>query len=208
MISLTLYLIFVTTVLVIMITPGPSVMVAVVHGMRYGWRRVIWVGLGDISANFLQMVAAVAGLGLILQTSAHAFLAIKLAGVAYLLWLGIKLLRSDTAFGVAQQAKANARTWHWHFRQGFVVAGTSPKAILFYGALLPQFLSADLPLVPQFLVLATTCATIDFAIILVYGWLADHGSDRLRQSGLGGWINKISGTMMLGAAGLMASLQR
>lgn len=208
MIPLPLYLIFVTTVLVVMITPGPSVMVAVVHGMRYSWRQVVWVGFGDISANFLQMIAAVAGLGLILQTSAHAFLAIKLAGVAYLLWLGVKLLRSDAAFGIDQQAKAAARAWHWHFRQGFIVAGTSPKAILFYGALFPQFISADLPLAPQFIVLALTCATIDFAIILFYGWVADHGGTRLNRSGFGRWINKISGGMMLGAAGFMASLQR
>ncbi|MBO9466193.1 LysE family translocator [Tropicibacter sp. R15_0] len=208
MISLTLYLVFILTVFIVMITPGPSVMVAVVHGMRYGWQRVIWVGLGDISANFLQMIAAVAGLGLILQTSAYAFFVIKAAGVLYLLWLGIKLLRSKAAFGVGAQAQAAPRPWHWHYRQGFIVAGTSPKAILFYGALFPQFLSPDLPLAPQFALLALTCALIDFAIILAYCWVADQGGSKLSQSGLGAWINKISGGMMLGAAGLMASLQR
>lgn len=204
--TLSLYLIYVMTVVVVMVTPGPSVMVGVVHGMQYGWRRVVFVGLGDISANMLQMMAAVAGLGLILAQSATAFTLLKLAGVGYLIWLGIKLLRSDSAFGATRALQTTPpRPLFWHYRQGFVVAATSPKAILFYGALFPQFITPEAPLAPQFTLLALTCSVIDFSIILAYGWLADRGGSALSRSGAARWINRISGGMMLGAAGILAA---
>jgi threonine/homoserine/homoserine lactone efflux protein len=207
--ELTTYLGFLVLVLAVLLTPGPSVTLGIVHGMTYGARRAVYTALGDISANMLQMIAAVAGLGLILAQSATLFWAIKVAGVAYLAWLGARMIVRSFRHRAPIEARGGraARTGIWHFRQGFVVAATSPKAILFYGALFPQFINPGADLLPQFLLLAATCALLDFSIVCSYAALASAGARHL-ASGNACWIDRIGGVMMLGAAGMLARAQR
>jgi len=203
------YLGFLVLVLAVLLTPGPSVTLGIVHGMTYGARRTAYTALGDISANMLQMIAAVAGLGLILAQSAALFLVIKIAGVAYLAWLGVRMIRRSfrARMPVEVHVARAAKSRTWHFRQGFVVAGTSPKAILFYGALFPQFITPGADLLPQFLLLAATCAALDFCIVWGYAAIAAAGARQFAARGAH-WVDRIGGTMMLGAAGLLARAQR
>ncbi|MFD0857667.1 LysE family translocator [Roseovarius aquimarinus] len=203
------YLGFLALVLAVLLTPGPSVTLGIVHGMADGARRAAFTVLGDISANMLQMIAAVAGLGLILAQSATLFLAIKIAGVAYLAWLGFRMIRRSFRVRppVEVAAQGAPRSRWWHFRQGFIVAGTSPKAILFYGALFPQFIDPAAPLWSQFAILAITCAILDFWIVWGYAALAALGARRFAGAG-GAWIDRIGGIMMLGAAAWLARAQR
>jgi len=205
------FLSFLLIVGAVLLTPGPSVALGMVHGMTYGAHRAAFTAAGDISANFLQMLAAVAGLGIILAQSATLFMAVKLAGIAYLVWLAIVMLRRSfrtaSVSRLASIEKATPKPALWHYRQGFIVAATSPKAVLFYGALFPQYISPEFDMLPQFMLLALTCMLLDFAIICGYAALAEQG---MQRSGLDGskWIDRIGGTMMLGAAAALARSQR
>lgn len=202
-----LYSTFLLTVLVVMLSPGPSTVVAAVQSMTHGIRAGVLTALGDISANFLQMIAAVAGLGVLLSQSAIAFTIVKFLGVAYLAFLGIKMFfAKESPFDkkLRPHSTDQKSSFH-HFQKGFLVAGTSPKAILFYGALFPQFLIFDQPLFSQFLLLAFTCSIIDFLSVLAYVLVAHRGASTLKSSDGGQAFNRVGGAMMLGAAGLLMS---
>ena len=205
--SFEVYTVFFITVFVVMVTPGPSTVLGAVQGMTYGTRAGVFTAFGDISANFLQMVAAVAGLGLILAQSVVLFTAIKIAGVLYLAYIGIKMIRSKGSFASATGASEarEERSAFSHYRRGFYVAGTSPKAILFYGALFPQFINPEAALLGQFALMSLTCMIVDFIIVVCYSALAARSADALLNRGLGQRINRIGGGMMLGASALLAT---
>ncbi|MFD0917423.1 LysE family translocator [Pseudahrensia aquimaris] len=208
--TLTTYLAFVGTALIILLSPGPATMLATTHGMRFGWRKVWATGFGDISANFVQIVIAVTGLGIVLATSELAFNALKIVGVGYLIYLAIKLFRSSgpTLPTVTEVQMREQKSFRWRYGQGFIVSFTSPKAIAFYGALFPQFTTPDQALLPQFALLAATVATLDLICVMGYAVLADRAGTRLLAGGKGVLINRISGGALLFAAGLLALASR
>jgi len=142
-------------------TPGPAVLLAVSNSVSVGPGRAMLGSLGNALGLFLVSAVAMAGLGVVLSTSAAAFLTLKLAGAGYLVYLGIKQWRSGAnGFADADQAQqpGGMRGSLKLFLNGVTVAVTNPKAILFFTALFPQFLVADVPATEQFLVLTATFA--------------------------------------------------
>ena len=118
-------------------------------------------------------------------------------GVAYLAWIGFKLMFSR-ASQVGPQAAARGRL----FRQGFVTSSANPYAVVFFGALFPQFIDPALPVWPQLLILGVTYLVVDGVILIIWGWAALRTLGRVKSlTGL--WINRISGALMLGAAALL-----
>ncbi|MFK8034749.1 MAG: LysE family translocator [Hyphomicrobiales bacterium] len=138
------WVIFLATVLGVSIIPGPSTFVAFAHGATYGWSRSAFTALGNCMASMFQASAASAGLGLVITSSAILFVAIKYAGAAYLIYVGIQLWR-NAAQRVSLTPEAEARDGRPKklFVGGFSVAISNPKAIAFFTALFPQFLSVD-----------------------------------------------------------------
>ncbi|MDW4500098.1 LysE family translocator [Sulfitobacter sp. D35] len=196
------YLIYLAAVAVFFATPpDTSQLLIVSNAIRHGLRRSLWTVAGDLSANALQMTAAAFGLAAVIATSAQAFAVIKWAGVAYLAWIGLSLmLRAEpemrTGAGVAG-------TRLRLFRQGFVTSLANPFAVVFFGALFPQFIDPALPLLPQLLILGATYLAVDGAILLGWGWLGR------RAAGLIGTrsravVNRVCGGLMIAAAGLLA----
>ena len=120
-------------------------------------------------------------------------------GVAYLVWIGLQLLlsrpRSD-----APEAASGGRL----FRQGFVTSSANPYAVVFFGALFPQFIDANLPVWPQLLILGVTYLVVDGVILVLWGWAALRTLGRIKALG-GVWINRISGALMIGAAALLGA---
>jgi len=203
------YLTFLALVAIILLTPGPSVALGIVHGAKYGPARAGLTALGDISANILQMIAAVSGLGLILTQSATLFTVIKIAGVLYLAYLGTMMIfKSFKPAPPKDVALPKVLSPFGQARQGFIVAGTSPKAILFYGALFPQFIQPQMDILPQFILLSATCVILDFLIIWSYGALAGVGAQWIEKGENSRWIDRIGGSAMLLAAGHVARLER
>ncbi|MEO1613794.1 MAG: LysE family transporter, partial [Pseudomonadota bacterium] len=154
-----------------------------------------------LSANAIQMTAAAFGLAALIASSAEAFQIVKWAGVAYLAWIGISLMRSRGAADGpgAGAARAPLRL----FRQGFVTSMANPFAVVFFGALFPQFIDPATPVLPQLAILGATYLVVDGAILLAWGWLGLRAGAFFRQRGAA-VLNRICGALMVAAAALLA----
>ena len=193
-----IWLVFVGTVVVFMLTPGPSHILMLSNSISNGFNKSIATAAGDLSANFLQMLCAAIGLASLLHEFQHAFTIIKWAGVAYLLYIGYKLIRSHVntiATGLVRSRKA----LYW---QGFITSAANPKAVIFFAALFPQFIYAEQPLLPQFVALSLTYLIIDGLFLCSYGKFAGHLAVRL-NSRIGQHLNQIAGGLLVMVAILL-----
>ena len=197
------YLIYLAAVAVFFATPpDTSQLLIISNSVRHGLRRSAYTIAGDLTANSLQMTGAAFGLAAIIATSASAFVWIKWIGVAYLVWIGVQLIVSkDRPEDVA--AAPSGQSFRL-FRQGFVTSMANPFAVVFFGALFPQFIDPALPVLPQLLILGVTYLVVDGAILLVWGWLGVRAATALQRFSLG-LVNKVCGAMMIGAAALLAN---
>ena len=198
--TLDLWLAYVGTVLVLMSSPGPSQLLMLSNSMGSGFRRALATAAGDLSANFLQMIVASAGLAGLVVSSGEFFRVAKWAGVGYLVFLGLRMWRATpTATATEGEGRRSARSLYW---QGFLTSAANPKAIIFFAALFPQFLDLSEALVPQFAILSATYLTIDGAFLATYGKGAEWFSSRLR-GGSGRILGRVSGSLLIGAAVLL-----
>ncbi|MBU2999435.1 LysE family translocator [Roseovarius nubinhibens] len=197
------YLIYLAAVAVFFATPpDTSQLLIISNSVRYGLRRSAYTIAGDLTANSLQMTGAAFGLAAIIATSASAFVWIKWLGVAYLVWIGLQLiLAKDRPEDVAATASGQSARL---FRQGFVTSMANPFAVVFFGALFPQFIDPMMPVLPQLLILGLTYLVVDGAILLLWGWLGLRAAAALRRFSFG-LVNKICGALMIAAAMLLAS---
>lgn len=163
------WLLFVVTVFFVSATPGPNMLLAMSHGIRFGLRGALPTMAGLLLALGLIMAGSAAGLGALLVTSERLFSVVKYAGAAYLVWLGYQAWRAP----VSEQSTMHevvALSRGQRFRSGFLVAMSNPKAFVFFTALFPQFMRADAPQLPQLLVLAGTFYVIESSWQLVYAF--------------------------------------
>ena len=184
------WLIYLIAAVGLSLTPGPNSLLALTNGALHGHRRTLWTVAGG-ALGFVAVIAlSMLGIGTLLQASASALLVLKWVGGAYLVWLGIQLWRApplqlqpsaDTPFARRSQL----------FRQGLFAAVSNPKALLFYGAFLPQFLAPARSLWPQFAVMAGTFAAIE----CVVEYLLARMAHRIRPvlEGYGKRFNRICG---------------
>ncbi len=196
------YLLYLATVAVFFAQPpGTSQLLLISNSIRHGLRRSAWTIAGDLSANSIQMTAAAFGLATVIATSAEAFLWIKWLGVAYLVWVGLRLILVKEPAGAV--GAGNGGSPAHLFRQGFVTSMANPYAVIFFGSLFPQFIDPALPIVPQLLVLGLTYLVIDGVLLLVWGWLGTRAVHALKRTSMG-VINKVCGALMIAAAALLA----
>ena len=196
------WIVYVTAILVMMSTPGPSQLLMLTNSAANGFRRSSFTLFGDLTANFCQMLAAGLGLAVILLAFEHALTLIKWAGVAYLLWLGIKKLRDSTARDDATLSDTTPTSIKTLWLQGFITSAANPKAVVFFAALFPQFIDPNGAFWLQFSVLSTTYLVIDGTILSAYGISASWLSERLRGS-TRVWLDRIGGSFLILAAVLL-----
>lgn len=196
--TLEIYLAYLATVLVFFVhPPGPSQLLFIAHSMRYDVRNALPTMAGDLSANSLQIAIAGFGLAGLIHLSAGFFFVIKWFGVVYLVWIGIRAIRSGSSKAAAPARKGRL------FRQGFITSAANPYAVVFFAALFPQFIDPALPLTRQIVILGATYLFIDGTILLLMGAAAEK-----LTATLGGrfhaWANRLSGIFMILAAILLA----
>ncbi len=197
------YILYLAAVAVFFATPpDTSQLLIISNSIRYGLKRCIWTIAGDLSANCLQMTGAAFGLAAVIATSADAFLWIKWLGVAYLAWIGLQLIL--TKENDAEISVGSSGTRFRLYRQGFVTSMANPFAVVFFGALFPQFIDPASPIAPQLLILGMTYTVVDGTILVVWGWLGVRATNGLKRISIG-TINRICGSLMIAAAGLLAS---
>lgn len=196
---------FVAASLILTMTPGPSILLGVVHSMKYGSRKTVATALGDISANFLQMILVAIGLGVIIASSELAFSIIKWFGVVTLLYMGIKMLFTKPQKNQSISTQEAIPT-HNLFISGFLVAAGNPKAIVFFTAFFPQFIDPAQPLFQQMAIMCPTMAVLDFAWVMIYalsakkflGFMHDHPM----------YLNRVGGSALVAASGFLAFTNR
>lgn len=194
-------LLFIGAEMIFSLTPGPTVMMISAYGFKGGFRDALAAIAGTQTGNTLWYVICVTGLGALVTASPSVFHAIRLAGAAYLVFLGASAIwKSFRASADSHGPRLMGRP----YVQATLTQMGNPKAILFFGAIVPQFLDTHGPLVPQYLTMFVITFIGESVILTGYGWLASHGS---RLSGLGPavWRERISGTVLL-ALGLLAAV--
>ena len=212
--SVTTLLVFSTVAFIAIVTPGPTVLLALSNGTRYGL-RVSCLGMaGAVVSDLVLVAAAGLGLGALLAASEFWFSVVKWVGVAYLAWLGLQMLASRRNAAQGPQAgavvDANAvapRSGRAVFMRSFLVAVTNPKGYLFVSAFLPQFIAPTQPQLTQYVVLALTFALIDFLVMFIYA-LAGARATRLVRGAGARWLDRACGGLMVLAAGSLALYRR
>jgi homoserine/homoserine lactone efflux protein len=154
------------------------------------------VVLGNAVGAVLLIGASVAGLSAILSAVPHGFTALKWAGAAYLVWLGIHAFRSEARSGAAPAGGG--------FGRGLLIALSNPKALLFFGAVLPQFVDPDRRALPQFAVMAATFATLELAATSAVAVAAQALAPLLRRASVQRGVSRTGGAILIGAAALIA----
>ncbi len=190
-------------------TPGPTVLLALTNGSRFGVRRALIGMVGAVLSDFVLIGAVALGLGALLAASEFWFSVVKWIGAGYLAFLGIMLLRSkgtlsETLHGTSEGGSGSARAI---FLKSFLVAVTNPKGYLFFSAFLPQFIMPAGPQIPQYAVLALIFAIIDFLVMFGYASLGSQAVKVLKKSGAL-WLDRICGGVLLALAGSLAFYRR
>jgi homoserine/homoserine lactone efflux protein len=204
--SLSLWLTYLVATIVLSLSPGPGVFSSLSSGLNHGLRMGVWNGIGMQAANFILICIVSLGLGAILLASETLFTAVKWIGVAYLVYLGIATWRSPPrAFHEEKDEDRSARDV---FLRGFLVNITNPKGIIFFAAILPQFIDVHAPQAMQYAILAATTLAVDLVVMSAYTALAAKVLRVMRDPARLRWVNRTLGGAFVAAGVALATFRR
>ncbi len=209
--SFELWLVYVAACIGLSLTPGPNGLLALTHGARFGARRTAVTAAGAMAGFLVLIGASLAGLGALMAASEQAFTLAKWIGAGYLIWLGIRLWRAppptlESPDAGADPALARRTRPGRLFVQGFLVAVSNPKVLIFFTAFLPQFMTPGVALWVQFLVLAGTFGAIEFGYELILAGTARRLTPWLARSGR--WFNRVTGSTFIAIGGLLTTTSK
>lgn len=207
-ISLHLYAAFVLASIIIVVIPGPTVVMvisqALAHGRRVALASVAGVGLGDFLATSLSL----AGAGAVLAASSTLFQALKLLGAAYLIYVGIKMWRSPITLPEISAENAPSETRSFPiFRDAFLVTALNPKGILFFVAFVPQFIDPALPYAPQAAIYVATFTALGIINASAFAMAGSGARHLVRRPGVLKTVTRAGGTLLM-MAGMATALTR
>ncbi|MBD1152206.1 LysE family translocator [Pelagibacterales bacterium SAG-MED22] len=186
------YFLFLQIILFLFITPGPPRIVIVSYSMNYGVQKCVWTALGDITANIIQATLVIFVIGSFISENPNFLNFFKWIGVAYILYLAFDIYNSRPKEITTN--KDSSKSFFSFFKDGFLVAGTSPKAWMFFPLIFPQFIDFNGNYLIQFLILITTYVVLDFLSLIGYALLAQK---------LINWINTKPRTINTISAGVL-----
>ena len=164
------YFLFLQIIIFLFITPGTPRIVIISYSMNYGIQKCIWTALGDITANLIQATLVIFVLGSFFSDNPNFLNILKWIGVIYILYLAYDVYK--TAPKNINSDVISSKSFFSFFKDGFLVAGTSPKAWLFFPLIFPQFIDFNSNYVVQFFILITTYVVLDFLSLIGYALLA------------------------------------
>lgn len=203
---------FSTVASLAILSPGPAVLLSLRNGATLGARSVMWSALGNISGGFCLSAAAILGLGVILKSSVLLFGVVKVVGAAYLIYLGLRHLLGravvepleDDHPAVGTTVPSPVRL----YREAFLVAGSNPKAVLFFTALFPQYVDQRTAVLPQFLILTFLFMAISYATHIGYALMASQAKGWLRRPSFAKWLNRTVGAAFVFFGSMLLALRR
>jgi threonine/homoserine/homoserine lactone efflux protein len=219
--NLNTWWLFVTATFLISAAPGPNMLLIMNQSVRFGLRASIYSMAGCMTALMIMFTLSALGLGVVLQNAPAVFDALRWLGALYLAYLGYKVwtapvtatsteedgnikIKNNSALG----NKNDGYSVFTLYKTGFFTAGSNPKALLFAAAFLPQFIQADLPQVPQLLILLATFSVLEILWYFIYAFGGLSMAKQLRKPNILRWFNRVTGGAFIGFAGLMAVMKR
>jgi threonine/homoserine/homoserine lactone efflux protein len=203
-----IWLLFAVTETVLCFTPGPAVLLVLSQGLARGTASSIWANLGILAGNTQYFVLSATSLGALLVASYELFALIRWAGAAYLIWLGVTTFFGRSSVLSVAPADVTVRSRGRIFVNGFVLQAANPKALVFFTALLPQFIDPRGGVVAQVAILAVTSVVIEFLVLLAYGALAGRLTSWAARPRFRTLANRVAGSMLVTAGVGTAALRR
>jgi len=202
------YLIFLVTTAVVCLTPGPAALLVVAQGISNGFRRSWWAIAGIALANSIYFALSATGVAALIVASSTLFSIIKWVGVAYLFYLGISAIRSKASALTVTSDPGEAVSGLRAFWQAVVVELSNPKALLYFVALLPQFIDPAKPVGTQMLVFGITTVALDAAAYSIYAWLGSKTQRFTANERFVKTSNRTAGGLLMIAGAMMATVKR
>ena len=206
--SIETWFIYALAILLLTASPGPSVLLCASKSITSGLASAKWAALGSVTAISIILTLSFTGLGVLIASSHYAFTLIKWMGAAYLVYLGLKALRSsDESYEIdtSNDSKTGNRG---DFASGFIVGASNPKALVFFTALFPQFIDPAAALFPQYLVFASTFIALELGWLLFYAHLANKSSTWFMAKGRARYFNRLTGATFVLAGIFLATTKR
>ncbi len=198
------YFLFLQIILFLFITPGTPRIVIISYSMNYGIRNCIWTALGDVTANFVQGTLVIFFIGSFLSDNPNIMNIFKWAGIIYLLYLAYDIYKNSPK--EIKSTETSSKTIFSFFKDGFLVAGTSPKAWMFFPLIFPQFIDFSSNYIVQFFILIFTYMILDFISLIGYAVLANKLIIWIKANPK--VINTISACVLIIIAVIIAITQR
>jgi homoserine/homoserine lactone efflux protein len=205
--SLSTWITYLLATIILSLSPGPGVFASLSSGLRHGFRLGLWNGVGMQAANLLLIAVVSLGLGALLLASETLFTAVKWIGVGYLVYLGIATWRAP-AKTFEEDRGDDAHTPREVFLRGFWVNATNPKGIIFFAAILPQFIEVASPQLSQYTILAATTLAVDLVVMMGYTALAARVLRVMRDPAHIRWVNRTLGGAFVAAGMALAAFRR
>jgi homoserine/homoserine lactone efflux protein len=198
---------FALTETMLCFVPGPAVLFVLSQSLSHGTAKTVWSILGIVAANTVYFVLSALGVGALLLASHDLFQALKWAGVAYLFWLGVSAILGRPSAAAAAPTSVTAGNFRL-LASGFVLQMSNPKALVFFTALLPQFVDTHRSIGVQMTILALTSVVIEFNVQLLYAAIAGRAARLAAQPRYARLTNRLAGAMLVLAGFGMAAIRR
>jgi threonine/homoserine/homoserine lactone efflux protein len=198
---------FVLATILILIIPGPTIILVISQAVTHGRTSVIPLVGGVLLGDFTAMTLSLLGVGALLSASAVLFSIFKWVGALYLLYLGVQLWRSNPNKQSVQGTAKNISPWSL-FRSSFIVTALNPKSIAFFVAFLPQFIDPLKPALSQFTLLGGTFLFLAVLNAALYALFAGQLRQQIKKKRVRKWFNRCGGSALIGAAIITASVQK
>ncbi|SMX27599.1 Homoserine/homoserine lactone efflux protein [Pelagimonas phthalicica] len=204
--SLEIWLAFTAASIVLLIIPGPTILLVLSYALSKGRSVAVASAAGVAVGDFIAMSLSLAGLGALVATSATLFTVLKWVGAIYLIYLGIKLIRSAPTSGLSlPETDVSARGI---FAHNAAVTALNPKSIAFFIAFVPQFVTPAAPLLPQFAILVSTFVGLATLNALAYALAADRLRSMISRPSILAWITRAGGSVLIAMGVFTATLRR
>jgi homoserine/homoserine lactone efflux protein len=198
--ELKVWIMFLLTEFLLSITPGPAVLLVSSQGLRYGGKSSYYGALGISSGNVVYFIMSALGIGALILATGNLFEYIKIGGAVYLMGRGIRMIFKSVKYKRDLNPKIELyQNRLKSFSHGFITQVANPKAVLFFIALLPQFIDREKNITTQFMILGSTTIILETIILIFYGWLASKGKKIIRNRDTSGkWKDRFAGIVLLG----------
>ena len=202
------WLTFVAASTALLLIPGPTVLLVLSYALSQGRRVALATVAGVALGDTIAMAASLAGLGALVLASATLFTALKWVGAAYLIYLGVKLFRSASSATLEGVEDASGTSAAHVFGHAAAVTALNPKSIVFFIAFVPQFITVNTPLLPQFSILVATFVALAAVNALAYALLADRLRAKIARPSVLAWFSRFGGGALIAMGVLTATFKR